>query len=1117
MSRARYHSMEGSPNAHQEQPVGGGSSRKPRKETQVLGAAFPNAGRQAAEEIRRENDMMVIPKIDFKAAEERRRANPSLPLRRRVGVEKERLDDLDRLNAMREKLGVGRDETLGDDETRVSGDVLQIGRGVEGKNTDFSPADLDKYTKPKSDYEREFELQRQQLTKLEAHIQNSFGHTAYELDKDPNLINKNKGAGARLKGWLYAQAGKSSDGLLDIQLSQWRNLKKEIVRKEQEMEEPLSSRSPAERDRSLMKVRYQREVGDLSAAELNTVLDQKNQERLDANAYRRDNYRGAANADETFRKGQIAVKAGNVERANALADALTEQAFFDDGLTLEGAAPKIKRESERAQAIAQARNERVRKDGASQEDYDELHPDQFNALLAENMASQKELEDGALPPPYARPLARRRVNQYSGGADVSQVFDRIGANQLLGRPVVEAPRSTVEAQFKSLLDGSERMLGYAKKAYDEKLVPTEAMLNKYKQEVAKLADERSRLADTPGFDKTPQYAKAMELYREMVHVGVALEDRLKAEKPVSRVSAQKEKQEAPPADPSSSSKRKSRSEAPPHEALAQVQEWILNRTDIWIKRSSGEMQKAKVAYVIPGEDSAMVHFTDPATGREAQRKYSFGDLIRFQEQAPRVAPVEKREPMSDRQQEVLSKEEREALANLEASLGTSEAKRIYDEVMERLIVSEGDLKGMSAAAAEVVRSGVATRVQELAAMFRVQNASVLHAAVVQKYMALVQQNRRLSTELLRKQLAKANGFLGFTAQHNLIAPEAVPPVAGSGEDDLEALESAEAMAERFEGAIATRPSSKHKTWNEDSSIANDSEQLYAVLDGVGGQDGGEFASSFVKRAIEQNAVFLSQDDPMDVKRAMEQLLKGVSADLLAEGRVRGLENPATTCSLVKIIENIDGKRTAIVGTVGDSRTYVRGSNGSVKFASEDQSFGYVYRKLGKISSEQARQFSDILSNVASKQELARVIAQYPELEEFYTKRNAIAQGMGMEAGINPEVVTVDLEPGDEVIITTDGVHDNLTDKEIQQILAMDGTAQEIANMLVAKAYERSQDRAHMRHKPDDITAVVASGPARKVVKAKKPAAAPRKAAKATPPPVPDNAKAIPLTRKKTGT
>lgn len=62
-----------------------------------------------------------------------------------------------------------------------------------------------------------------------------------------------------------------------------------------------------------------------------------------------------------------------------------------------------------------------------------------------------------------------------------------------------------------------------------------------------------------------------------------------------------------------------------------------------------------------------------------------------------------------------------------------------------------------------------------------------------------------------------------------------------------------------------------------------------------------------------------------------------------------------------------------------------------------------------------------------------------------------------------------LRPGDKLILTSDGIHDNLTTDEMENCLR--GNEQTEISRIVSSAEARSNS-AHIRAKPDDMTAAI---------------------------------------------
>lgn len=69
----------------------------------------------------------------------------------------------------------------------------------------------------------------------------------------------------------------------------------------------------------------------------------------------------------------------------------------------------------------------------------------------------------------------------------------------------------------------------------------------------------------------------------------------------------------------------------------------------------------------------------------------------------------------------------------------------------------------------------------------------------------------------------------------------------------------------------------------------------------------------------------------------------------------------------------------------------------------------------------------------------------------------------------PTIQAVILGVGDKIILTSDGVHDNLIKDEIEKVL--NGGQSNLAEELVQRAKTRSKEN-HIRAKPDDISAIV---------------------------------------------
>lgn len=196
--------------------------------------------------------------------------------------------------------------------------------------------------------------------------------------------------------------------------------------------------------------------------------------------------------------------------------------------------------------------------------------------------------------------------------------------------------------------------------------------------------------------------------------------------------------------------------------------------------------------------------------------------------------------------------------------------------------------------------------------------------------------------------------------------------------------------------------------------------LFAVADGVGGMDLGEVASataiSVITRGFEQ-----AQADTL-LMGLLPRLVQHANAavhDCRLAPQYRG-KNMATT--LVACALRHD---QAVISHVGDSRCYhVR--NGRARQITEDHTWVAQQRKLGLISN----------SEVAESE-----------------SRHVLIRSLGPEMFVSPDTTAVTLVPGDLLVLCTDGLHDELSDRAIAEIVSRPKPVEDIARELVERAVE----------------------------------------------------------------
>jgi len=222
---------------------------------------------------------------------------------------------------------------------------------------------------------------------------------------------------------------------------------------------------------------------------------------------------------------------------------------------------------------------------------------------------------------------------------------------------------------------------------------------------------------------------------------------------------------------------------------------------------------------------------------------------------------------------------------------------------------------------------------------------------------------------------------------------------------------------------------KVRTNNEDSmgSFIPSSRQqarshgfLFAVADGVGGMDLGEVASATAVSVITEE--FARAQSGSMLISLLPRLIHFANAavhdrTLTPQYRGKKMATTVVACAL--------RHDQAIVSHVGDSRCYLV-RNGKAKQITQDHTWVNEQRKLGLISA------SDIADSDA---------------------RHVLIRSLGPEMFVSPDTTALTLQPGDLLVLCTDGLHDEMRAPMIAEIVSQQKNIDEIARELVARAVE----------------------------------------------------------------
>ncbi len=202
--------------------------------------------------------------------------------------------------------------------------------------------------------------------------------------------------------------------------------------------------------------------------------------------------------------------------------------------------------------------------------------------------------------------------------------------------------------------------------------------------------------------------------------------------------------------------------------------------------------------------------------------------------------------------------------------------------------------------------------------------------------------------------------------------------------------------------------------------------LIAVADGMGGHLGGGTAAAMAVDALRGVG---GAGDPTMLLAALEQANRTIARAASDDPGLAGMGTTATAALL-------EGGILYLVH-VGDSRAYL-------------------------IREGRMIQVTDDHSVVA---EMVRRGALAADAADSHPARHVITRALGVDADLQIDALRVDLEPGDVVLLCTDGLSGPVADNDILATVESAATLEEAAASLV--------DRANAAGGPDNVTVVLA--------------------------------------------
>lgn len=192
--------------------------------------------------------------------------------------------------------------------------------------------------------------------------------------------------------------------------------------------------------------------------------------------------------------------------------------------------------------------------------------------------------------------------------------------------------------------------------------------------------------------------------------------------------------------------------------------------------------------------------------------------------------------------------------------------------------------------------------------------------------------------------------------------------------------------------------------------------LFLVADGMGGHQAGDFASRY---AVENLVVYLNHCEKGAAVTCLQEGIRRVNEGLYGQSLERE-ELSGMGCTLVAAVVE-DGVLYA--ANIGDSRLYLI-REGRIRQVTKDHSY---------------------VEEMVARGKMVRGSADYNR------RKNIITRAMGIGTRVEADFFEADLEPGDYILLCSDGLTNMVADERICSIVSGLGSLKEKAAHLIDEA------------------------------------------------------------------
>lgn len=212
-----------------------------------------------------------------------------------------------------------------------------------------------------------------------------------------------------------------------------------------------------------------------------------------------------------------------------------------------------------------------------------------------------------------------------------------------------------------------------------------------------------------------------------------------------------------------------------------------------------------------------------------------------------------------------------------------------------------------------------------------------------------------------------------------------------------------------------RESNQDYMYTSETAVGN-LPNLFLLADGMGGHAAGDYASRFTVEKVVELVGKSTFTEPVAI---LKQAISEANALLLAEAdKDVSRQGMGTTLVTATIIDN-----RMYVSNVGDSRLYVVSADKMIQ-VTRDHSLVEEMVRLGEMDKEDAKVHPD---------------------------KNIITRAVGVLPEVSADFFEVELEPGDMILMCSDGLTNMVRDEEIRQIILGQRDIVEKAEKLVETA------------------------------------------------------------------